>query len=196
MQYFLKIKNIQVQVWWSHTYSWLDGLGVWFALRVREVPGSNPGQAQLLHEKWLLNQKFVTRGLAIFSKIINDGIDLNVRFRDLYALPSSEIEPWSVYILFYQLKHSQKASIAQWQSTGLVNQGSRVQSSLEAVWLILFLWRLMFFLSFFSFLNLYVTCVLSSRIRSASLFSSVVEHWSRKPGVVSSILTGGKGKRR
>jgi hypothetical protein len=23
------------------------------------------------------------------------------------------------------------------------------------------------------------------------LFSSVVEHWSRKPGVVSSILTGG-----
>ena len=27
----------------------------------------------------------------------------------------------------------QGASIAQWQSTGLVNQGSRVQSSLEAV---------------------------------------------------------------
>ena len=26
----------------------------------------------------------------------------------------------------------QQASIAQWQSTGLVNQGSRVQSSLEA----------------------------------------------------------------
>ena len=26
-----------------------------------------------------------------------------------------------------------------------------------------------------------------------SLFSSVVEHWSRKPGVVSSILTGGNG---
>ena len=27
-----------------------------------------------------------------------------------------------------------------------------------------------------------------------SLFSSVVEHWSRKPGVVSSILTGGSRK--
>ena len=26
---------------------WLSGLGVWFALRVREVPGSNPGWAQL-----------------------------------------------------------------------------------------------------------------------------------------------------
>ena len=25
---------------------WLDGLGVWFVLWVREVPGSNPGQAQ------------------------------------------------------------------------------------------------------------------------------------------------------
>ena len=25
---------------------WLDGLGVWFSLRVREVPGSIPGQAQ------------------------------------------------------------------------------------------------------------------------------------------------------
>ena len=27
---------------------------------------------------------------------------------------------------------------------------------------------------------------------ASSLFSSVVEHWSRKPGVVSSNLTGGK----
>ncbi len=26
--------------------TWLVGLGVWFSLRVREVPGSNPGQAQ------------------------------------------------------------------------------------------------------------------------------------------------------
>lgn len=30
------------------------------------------------------------------------------------------------------------------------------------------------------------------RSRRRRLFSSVVEHWSRKPGVVSSILTGGK----
>ena len=28
------------------TTSWLVGLGVWFSLRVREVPGSNPGRAQ------------------------------------------------------------------------------------------------------------------------------------------------------
>ena len=26
---------------------WLVGLGVWFSLRVREVPGSNPGRAQV-----------------------------------------------------------------------------------------------------------------------------------------------------
>ena len=27
----------------SHSPAWLSGLGVWFSLRVREVPGSNPG---------------------------------------------------------------------------------------------------------------------------------------------------------
>ena len=28
----------------------LVGLGVWFSLRVREVPGSNPGRAQTLND--------------------------------------------------------------------------------------------------------------------------------------------------
>ena len=31
-----------------HLYPWLVGLGVWFSLWVREVPGSNPGRALLL----------------------------------------------------------------------------------------------------------------------------------------------------
>ena len=35
------------------TQKWLVGLGVWFALRVREVPGSNPGRA---HNVLLLNK--------------------------------------------------------------------------------------------------------------------------------------------
>ena len=35
--------------------------------------------------------------------------------------------------LFICGTHDIQASIAQWQSTGLVNQGSRVQSSLEAL---------------------------------------------------------------
>ena len=34
--------------WQINSYYWLDGLGVWFALRVREVPGSIPGQAHPL----------------------------------------------------------------------------------------------------------------------------------------------------
>ena len=34
--------------WQRNSYYWLDGLGVWFALRVREVPGSIPGQAHLI----------------------------------------------------------------------------------------------------------------------------------------------------
>ena len=33
---------------------WLDGLGVWFSLRVREVPGSNPGQAHLTFLEFFL----------------------------------------------------------------------------------------------------------------------------------------------
>ena len=34
---------------WNQDYvSWLVGLGVWFSLRVREVPGSNPGRALVL----------------------------------------------------------------------------------------------------------------------------------------------------
>lgn len=77
-----------------------------------------------------------------------------------------------------------EASIAQWQSTGLVNQGSRVQSSLEA--------------SFLEQLTSPITLT-NKNFRifsfcprlSTSLFSSVVEHWSRKPGVVGSIPTGG-----
>ena len=42
------------------------------------------------------------------------------------------------------LKPGQEASIAQWQSTGLVNQGSRVQSSLEAASIELFGEQLLF----------------------------------------------------
>ena len=58
--------------------------------------------------------------------------NLEVRFRDFNDFTSSEFDTYSVYRLFYQEEGVEKASIAQWQSTGLVNQGSRVQSSLEA----------------------------------------------------------------
>ena len=33
----------------ANTLRWLVGLGVWFSLRVREVPGSNPGRALIFH---------------------------------------------------------------------------------------------------------------------------------------------------
>ena len=93
---------------------------------------------------------------------------------------------WHIYLLFrfdiiWIICIS--ASIAQWQSTGLVNQGSRVQSSLEA-WRARahrFMWqhRASWFWKFCRY------------ARYNSPFSSVVEHWSRKPGVESSILSGG-----
>ena len=48
----------QLQVWVGiltdvNSCAWLVGLGVWFSLRVREVPGSNPGRALLLTSKGL-----------------------------------------------------------------------------------------------------------------------------------------------
>ena len=45
---------------------------------------------------------------------------------------------WHIYILFrfdIMWTNCKSASIAQWQSTGLVNQGSWVQTSLEALWI-------------------------------------------------------------
>ena len=36
-----------------YSCTWLVGLGVWFSLRVREVPGSNPGRALLLTSEGL-----------------------------------------------------------------------------------------------------------------------------------------------
>ena len=42
------LKNVCVCLLTVFVYTaWLDGLGVWFSLWVREVPGSNPGQAQV-----------------------------------------------------------------------------------------------------------------------------------------------------
>ena len=39
-------------------YDWLVGLGVWFSLRVREVPGSNPGRALHFFKVYFLNVFF------------------------------------------------------------------------------------------------------------------------------------------
>ena len=49
------LQNLTIFIDWSlsfyfwhnftHSFVWPSGLGVWFSLRVREVPGSNPGLA-------------------------------------------------------------------------------------------------------------------------------------------------------
>ena len=43
------VRSIQSQLFYNEpfdwSYVWLVGLGVWFSLWVREVPGSNPGRA-------------------------------------------------------------------------------------------------------------------------------------------------------
>ena len=108
-------------------YQWLDGLGVWFALRVREVPGSNPGQAQRFF--------FSTRFLAIWLLCLFLNNSYYLTFKAAIASMSRRDERGSLAVIQWVKKvwrHTKTASIAQWQSTGLVNQGSRVQSSLEA----------------------------------------------------------------
>ena len=52
VEVFTIIRRIMCHHWmffgWTtqnNFYQWLVGLGVWFSLRVREVPGSNPGRA-------------------------------------------------------------------------------------------------------------------------------------------------------
>ena len=47
--------------------NWLFGLGVWFSLRVREVPGSNPGRAHFLFK--ILRRNF-DNSKNVLSKII------------------------------------------------------------------------------------------------------------------------------
>ena len=45
---------------------WLVGLGVWFSLRVREVPGSNPGRAL----KFILKH-FRERTIKIYQHVLS-----------------------------------------------------------------------------------------------------------------------------
>ena len=93
---------------------------------MREVPGSNPGQAQ--PSSFSLSAVSYLPGLLIFFDF----------FFHFFALSlKGGLEERGVPSIFIQwvIKRwvaGQSASIAQWQSTGLVNQGSRVQSSLEA----------------------------------------------------------------
>ena len=175
----------------------LDGLGVWFSLRVREVPGSNPGQAHIPFKTRRSEEKMKAwrcRGSNPRpSKCESDALPLSYipTGRWGWVMKLNFTQPGSGDEGGHDSWHRCRgqvmdASIAQWQSTGLVNQGSRVQSSLEA--------RVSLFNPFFSdqwakapFENWHLHW-------HVGLFSSVVEHWSRKPGVVSSNLTGGKSQ--
>jgi hypothetical protein len=108
-----------------------------------------------------------------------------VRFRDFNAFTSTEIGPFSVYALFYQgwnYRESLYSSVAEHWSCkpgveSSILSGGSVIFFFSAFSTIIFICRGYFFVVF---------------VDIKSLFSSVVEHWSRKPGVVSSNLIGGK----
>ena len=48
-----EVSDLQNVKFWIWKHMWLNGLGVWFSLWVREVPGSNPGWAHLLEISFL-----------------------------------------------------------------------------------------------------------------------------------------------
>ena len=59
--------------------AWLSGLGVWFALRVREVPGSNPGWARRrLFYDFLLFEKANRANMFQNTFIFSYKIDLTI----------------------------------------------------------------------------------------------------------------------
>ena len=57
-------------------HSWLNGLGVWFSLWVREVPGSNPGWAHFLEISFFMSS-FETRLLGEADQLIATCLQLN-----------------------------------------------------------------------------------------------------------------------
>ena len=86
-----KIVTLSGEIWpWPHVvlpprfccslHQWLNGLGVWFSLWVREVPGSNPGWAQLFFHhlsakgwfaiKMLGDTRIWTMGLSDCSRLL------------------------------------------------------------------------------------------------------------------------------
>ena len=123
----------------------LDGLGVWFSLRVREVPGSNPGQAHIpFKTRWCEEKMKAWRCRGSNPRPSKCESD---------ALPLSYIPTggWGW--------------VMKWNFT---QPGSGDEGGHDS-------WH---------------------RCRGpchGCLYSSVAEHWSCKPGVESSILSGGKG---
>ena len=145
-----------------------------------------------------VNRDILLRWYLVLLSNVGGGQFWNYTFWDIYLIPL-------ICIYFAgktcngQQNLKQLASIAQWQSTALVKQGSWVQSSLGATLFFREKWH--FFIEKWRFwhfelhniCNLLKEClpVILPRRSWFSLHSSVVEHWSRKPGIVSSIPTGG-----
>ena len=84
---------------------WLSGLGVWFALRVREVPGSNPGWAQHSFHFFSLNCAYEPqqKGKYVGRDSIHPKIKIWLAFFYLFCLgnwPMTGEIPCPTSILF------------------------------------------------------------------------------------------------
>ena len=90
----------------------LVGLGVWFALRVREVPGSNPGRAHVLlrEVKCLQCLKNLSKCASFYQYFI-----LKVNRRD-FLMVSVRIEQQRYILKFYlNLRSNKSLKVIRWR---------------------------------------------------------------------------------
>ena len=82
---------------------WLVGLGVWFSLWVREVPGSNPGQARFFFSLFLFSFSFLLFVPLPSANILPDFRTVFFNFvlfyHHIFSLQPYLIKPWRK--LFY-----------------------------------------------------------------------------------------------
>ncbi len=118
--HFLSFRQYQSFFVFSFPYinRWLSGLGVWFALRVREVPGSNPGWAQHSFHFFSLNCAYEPqqKGKYVGRASIYPKIQIWLAFFYLFCLgnwPMTGEIPCPTSILFSLCKKNHLRSYDQ-----------------------------------------------------------------------------------
>ena len=103
--------------------TWLVGLGVWFSLRVREVPGSNPGRApscllNVVHKEWKVCVDY-----TILAILTNSGVWFSLKVREVlesnpgWALTSL---PWCRREYLDSLATSWNLDLSHWTINFLI----------------------------------------------------------------------------
>ena len=116
---------------------WLVGLGVWFSLWVREVPGSNPGRARAWsNSRFLFTHQCQIHRVNSLTKN-RKKFGLSLVFRQLGARKHKAASHALVFLLL--LKQDRLAKMPRWELSSYAGKASRWRSSLfrvgaRAIW--------------------------------------------------------------